>query len=75
MGESKYEDSEGALGAPLSMTSRVDEITDRLVTAIAVGEFLPGARLPSERDLAQTLRVGRMTVRAAIGRLVDQGLI
>ena len=75
MGESKHEDPEGALGAPLSVTSRADEITDRLITAIAVGEYLPGARLPSERDLATTLKVGRMTVRAAIARLVEQGLL
>ncbi|MDJ0319497.1 GntR family transcriptional regulator [Pseudarthrobacter sp. PS3-L1] len=75
MGERKDEDPEGTLAGPLALTSRADEITDRLVTAIAVGEYLPGARLPSERDLAQTLGVGRMTVRAAIGRLVDQGLL
>lgn len=55
--------------------ARADDVTDRLVTAIAVGEYLPGARLPSERELASSLGVGRMTVRAAIGRLVDRGLL
>ena len=45
------------LGRQLSMPSRVDEITDRLVTAIAIGEYLPGARLPVERELAGSLGV------------------
>ncbi|MCC3274077.1 GntR family transcriptional regulator [Arthrobacter zhangbolii] len=65
----------GGLDTPLESSSRVDEIVDRLVTAIAIGEYLPGSRLPAERDLAASLQVGRMTVRAAIARLVDQGLL
>ncbi len=65
----------GLLSSQLDMPSRVDEITDRLVTAIAVGEYLPGTRLPVERELAASLGVGRMTVRAALARLVDRGLL
>jgi DNA-binding FadR family transcriptional regulator len=65
----------GLLARQLAMPTRVDEITDRLVTAIAIGEYLPGARLPVERDLAAALGVGRMTVRAALARLVDRGLL
>lgn len=64
-----------ALDATRARVSRADEITDRLVTAIAIGEYLPGARLPAERDLATSLQVGRMTVRAALARLVEQGLL
>ncbi|MET0455767.1 MAG: GntR family transcriptional regulator [Mycobacterium sp.] len=67
--------SSGLLARHLEMPSRVDEITDRLVTAIAIGEYLPGARLPVERELARALGVGRMTVRAALARLVDRGLL
>ena len=65
----------GALAAPVESSSRVDDVTDRLVTAIATGEYLPGQRLPPERDLAASLRAGRMTVRAALARLVEQGMI
>jgi GntR family transcriptional repressor for pyruvate dehydrogenase complex len=65
----------GLLAQQLAMPSRADEITDRLVTAIAIGEYLPGARLPVERDLAAALGVGRMTVRAALARLVERGLL
>ena len=65
----------GLLERELECSSRVDEIADRLVTAVAIGEYLPGSRLPSERELAASLRVGRMTVRAALARLVDLGLV
>lgn len=53
----------------------IDRITDRLVTAVAIGEFLPGTRLPAERDLARSLGVGRTTTRAALERLVDRGIV
>jgi GntR family transcriptional regulator, transcriptional repressor for pyruvate dehydrogenase complex len=65
----------GALGTPLATPSHADEITDRLITAIAIGEYLPGSKLPAERELAASLQVGRMTVRAALARLVEQGLL
>lgn len=52
-----------------------DEVVRRLTTAIALGEYLPGSQLPPERQLATLLGVGRVTIRAAIGRLVDAGLL
>lgn len=65
----------GLLHQQIDSPTRVDEITDRLITAIAIGEYLPGARLPVERELATSLGVGRMTVRAALARLVERGLL
>ncbi|GAA0207300.1 GntR family transcriptional regulator [Glutamicibacter creatinolyticus] len=56
-------------------SSVVDMVVDRLVTAIAVGEYLPGSRLPPERDLAASLQVGRVTIRTALARLAQQGLL
>lgn len=53
----------------------IDRITDRLITAVAIGEFLPGTRLPAERDLARALGVGRSTARAALERLVTRGIL
>jgi GntR family transcriptional repressor for pyruvate dehydrogenase complex len=53
----------------------VDEVEDRLVTALAVGEYLPASRLPPERELAALLGVARVTVRSALARLVDRGLL
>jgi DNA-binding FadR family transcriptional regulator len=65
----------GLLQQQLATPSRIDEIADRLITAIAIGEYLPGARLPVERELATSLGAGRMTVRAALARLVERGLL
>jgi DNA-binding FadR family transcriptional regulator len=50
-------------------------LADRIMTAIALGEFTPGQRLPSERDLAAQLGVSRTTVRDALARVVATGLL
>jgi DNA-binding FadR family transcriptional regulator len=60
---------------PVRVRSAVDEVSDRLLTAIAVGDFLPGERLPAERELIQLLRVSRPTVREAIARLQAVGVV
>jgi GntR family transcriptional regulator, transcriptional repressor for pyruvate dehydrogenase complex len=39
------------------------------------GEIGAGERLQSERDLSTLFKVGRPTVRTAIQRLIDQGLV
>lgn len=59
----------------MRVTSAVDEVADRLLTAIAVGDFLPGERLPAERELTGLLHVSRPTVREAVGRLQSLGVI
>ncbi|WP_067792314.1 FadR/GntR family transcriptional regulator [Actinomadura formosensis] len=60
---------------PLQMPSAGELIADRLVTAIALGGFVPGQRLPSERDLAAMLEVSRSSVREAIQRLGAEGYV
>lgn len=52
-----------------------DELADRLVTAIAVGTYSPGECLPPERELARSLGVSRMTLRHALQRVAELGLI
>lgn len=42
---------------------------------IEAGEYAPGARLPSEHELAARYGVARMTVREAVGGLVRGGLV
>ncbi len=68
------EDTPGGLG-PLHVPSVVDEVVDRLLTAIALGEFVPGERLPAEREMARLLRVSRNTVREAFGRMRDAEIV
>jgi len=40
-----------------------------------LGKLLPGACLPSERELSQMLKVSRVTVRNGLGKLVAEGLV
>ena len=44
-----------------------------IILRLAKEELEPGARLPSERTLMDAYGVSRITVRAAIGRLVTEG--
>lgn len=53
----------------------VDKIEDRLVTALALGLYVQHQQLPPERELAATLGVSRVTMREALGRLVDAGYV
>lgn len=38
-------------------------------------DFLPGEKLPGERKLADTYKVSRMTVKRALNKLVDDGIL
>lgn len=60
---------------PLPMQNAGERLADRLVTAIALGEFVPGQKLPPERELATMLNVGRGVVREALQRLAVLGYI
>ncbi|MEU5694602.1 GntR family transcriptional regulator [Actinosynnema sp. NPDC020468] len=46
-----------------------------ILRRLAEQELPPGSAIPSERDLAQQYRVSRITVRAAVGQLVAEGLL
>jgi DNA-binding FadR family transcriptional regulator len=61
--------------APLRLRNAGEQIADRLVTAIALGEFVPGQRLPSERELAALLSVSRASVRDALHLLAAAGYV
>lgn len=66
---------QGKRFTPLRQQSAVDQTVDKLLTAIALGEFGSGDRMPSERDLAAQLQVARATVRQAISRLSGLGVV
>jgi GntR family transcriptional repressor for pyruvate dehydrogenase complex len=65
----------GTALAPLKLRGTAEQIADRLVTAIALGEFVPGQRLPPERELAALLAVSRTSVREALHRLAGAGYV
>jgi DNA-binding FadR family transcriptional regulator len=60
---------------PLRGLQRYERVAERLAEEIRAGAFAPEERLPSERQLAQRLGVGRASVREAIAALQVQGLI
>lgn len=57
-------------GVPLYL-----QIAESLLNEIESGELRPGARLPAERLLSETLGVNRMTLRAALTKLESQGYL
>ncbi len=54
---------------------KAEEITSLLRTEIVNGTRPAGARIASERDLADELHVSRMTARRAIEVLEREGLV
>jgi DNA-binding FadR family transcriptional regulator len=50
-------------------------VADVLRRRIALGGFVSGERLPAERELAETLGVGRLTLRRALQLLGEEGLV
>lgn len=55
---------------PESMTRQIREQLDNLIEA---GSLAAGTLLPSERDLANTLKVARNVVRGAYEQLMEAG--
>lgn len=68
-------DGVAGLLEPLENRRAGERVAERLTTAIALGQFWPGQRLPAERRLAELLSVSRSTVRDALALLCEQGLI
>lgn len=56
-------------------SSLVDRLTESLIDAVVGGRFPAGSTLPPERDLAVELEVNRATLRQAIARLEQIGLL
>ncbi|MBA2781444.1 MAG: GntR family transcriptional regulator, partial [Rubrobacteraceae bacterium] len=50
-------------------------VGDALAARIRSGELAPGARVPSERELAAGQGISRMTARAAVDLLARRGLV
>lgn len=74
-GTARERDSVASLLAPRQPVPVATALADRIVTAIAVGEFHPGQRLPAERELSAQLGLSRNTVREALSRVARLGML
>ena len=60
---------------PIRAKGITEQVYEQLRDLIYRGQFRPGDKLPPERELAQSLGVSRPTVKTAIGKLVNNGLV
>ncbi|MCW3014354.1 MAG: GntR domain protein [Solirubrobacterales bacterium] len=61
--------------ARLKVVPRATQVREQLEDAIRRGEYQPGDRLPSERELVEMLGVSRVSVREALRMLEAVGLV
>jgi len=63
------------IAQPLSRSRLHEEIASIIQKQIMNGTIAPGAKLPPERDLAETFNVNRATVREALRKLENLELL
>ena len=55
--------------------TKIDEVVNEIYRRIFEETYMPGQRLPSERDLAEEMHVSRQTIRSALLRLQAENVI
>lgn len=60
---------------PIKIKKIYEEIVEQLMEMISSGELKPGRKLPSERDMAESLGVSRSSVREALTALEAMGIL
>lgn len=60
---------------PLPRATLSEQVAKRLAARITAGDWLPGAKLPSEAELCKAFNVGRSSLREALTSLAFIGLI
>ena len=58
-----------------STTSLYEQIAHQLLEEIQRGAYEPSGKLPSEAELGQRFAVSRVTIRLAVGKLSDEGVV
>ncbi len=58
-----------------STGNKVGSVRDGILREIASGNYVRGAALPPERELAELFGVSYMTLRKAVGSLVEEGVL
>jgi len=75
LGEVRRSPFPDAVLRPVREGNAFESTVEHLGNAIRLGVFTEGERLPPERELAERLKVGRATLREAIGALREAGLV
>jgi DNA-binding LacI/PurR family transcriptional regulator len=57
------------------MSSKTDSVRSRIFRAILNGDFVPGDKLPTERDMAERTGTSRVTVRRAYDQLAQSRIL
>ena len=71
-----YDKSMSQSFTPVSSGARLsDQVAAQLIAEIEQGRLAPGAKLPTEANLAEQFRVSRTVVREAVSRLKSLGLV
>jgi GntR family transcriptional regulator, hexuronate regulon transcriptional repressor len=63
------------MSTPTETRKLYRQVADSIMASIKTGDYKPGSRLPSERDLAVAYKVSRPTVREAMIALEIRGLV
>jgi DNA-binding FadR family transcriptional regulator len=63
------------MGLPIQKRKLADDVRERLLSMLERGELRPGDILPSEREIMDSLGVGRPAIREAMQSLERDGLI
>ena len=63
------------MSTPIDTRKLYRQVADAIMASIKSGDYEPGSRLPSERDLAASFKVSRPTIREAMIALEIHGLV
>lgn len=59
----------------MTMPTKVETVIADVVRRIRSGEYPPGSKLPSAREMRETFDVSQMTIRTAVERLRAEGWV
>src|SRR5262249_11360996 len=70
-----FESIEGSVVEGLPPRRKYQRVRDRLLAEIQAGRFGPGQPLPTEVKLAKSMGISRNTIRQALEKLEEEGLV
>ncbi len=59
----------------IKLITKYEQVAEIIEQKIKSGEYIPGCKIPSERDLAKSFGISHMTVNKALACLVSKGVL